>query len=170
MKQTDYFSLTLCPLPPFLLLYSSSTTSHIMVSIYPRRNPRNNRRNSAVNINPATLTGQKSSEPVSRSLLVSFSASDGPEALQNRSQIRSSGFPASRNATDPAHIIFPSTLWYIDSDPSTTTVTDGSNVLRINVGLVWALKHCVATGDTDSHGLHVYGIQLTAGTTKMTPK
>ena len=37
-------------------------------------------------------------------------------------------------------------MCYIDLDPSATTDTHGSNVLRINVGQVWALEHCVATG------------------------
>ena len=37
-------------------------------------------------------------------------------------------------------------MWYIDSDPSAITDTHGSNVLRINVGHVWALEQCVATG------------------------
>ena len=37
-------------------------------------------------------------------------------------------------------------LWYIDSDQTATADTHGFNELRINVGHVWALEHCVATG------------------------
>ena len=36
-------------------------------------------------------------------------------------------------------------VWYIDSSTSATTDTLGSNDLRINVGHVWALEHCVVT-------------------------
>ena len=36
--------------------------------------------------------------------------------------------------------------WHINSAPSATADTHGSNLLRLNVGHVWAPEHCVVTG------------------------
>ena len=57
-------------------------------------------------------------------------------------------------------------LRYIDSDPSATTNTHGSNELRIKRMRAGTL---LRNGDPYSHGPHVYDARLTANTMMMTP-